>query len=312
MIETAVGGKLVSVPLQVTDENRLQLLLILLAGFFGGLYLIYSGFQTWRLARLMQNTPTEKVRSIAVGRTELEGVARPHEQTTDPPYEEASCVYVDWTAKRREKTRDEDGNVEYEWRTVASGTDAHQFELEDDTGRVLVRGDEGPEFEVLQDDHETEVTYSRGESPPREVVSFVYGEPDREAATSGAPRAGADEDEGLLEEAVDAVAAAASGGNELTDTDRRRKYRQSVVPVGTEAYVFGSAEPRDAGMEGGQQDMLEIREDPASERFVVADTKEKRLREQYSKMGPIKTVVGLALSSVALYLLLRWGYVPLG
>ena len=90
-----------------------------------------------------------------------------------------------------------------------------------------------------------------------------------------------------------------------------------MLPAGVEGYIFGSVEPRaDAEMGDGQQDLLEIRRDGGTDEFLVADTSEERLQDRYSSRGPLKTGVGLVLSPLALFLLLRWyggalGTVPL-
>jgi len=292
----------------VEDEDTLELLALLVGGFFFGLYLVYDGFDTWQTARLIQDTPTSNVRSMAVGRTELEGRVRRREQTIDPPYYQGDCVYVSWEAERREKYTDEDGNTKYRWETIADGTEAVKFDLEDDTGRVLVRGDMGAEFDIFEDKKQTTRIYSRGEAPPEEVTSFMrrarrrWNEPDP---------AGADDDS-LFESAVEFVTDTVRGGADpLTDTSNRRRYSQQVLPVGSQAYVLGSAEPVDgARVDSGQADLLEVRRDEGADEFLIVDAKEDRVQDHYSKMGPIKTVGGLTLSAVTLYLLLRWFYVP--
>jgi len=60
-----------------------ELLVLLPAGFMFGLYLIYKGTDKYRKYALVRNTATERIRSMALGRTELEGVARPAEKVLD-------------------------------------------------------------------------------------------------------------------------------------------------------------------------------------------------------------------------------------
>ena len=208
-----------------------------------------DGYDTRKTLRLVQDTATSKVRSMPVGRVELQGEVASHGRTFDPPYHETECVYVDWAAKRREKHTDEDGNTHYTWETVASGTRAAPFDIDDGTGRATVHGDiDAAEFDVDDNDRHW-VTCGRGESPPDEVVE----------------------------------------------------------------YVFGGAEPvEDASMDAGQQDLLEVTDDASTEDLLVADDPEEELRGEYSTEAPLKSVGGLALSAVALYLLLSWYAVPLG
>lgn len=290
-------------------EEFLGLLAVLLLGFFGGLYLVYDGFQTWKMYRLVQDTPTARVRSMAVGRTELEGTVREHDRTVEPPYTDNRCVYVNWKAERREQYQDDEGNTKYRWETVGEGTEKIPFELEDDTGSALVRADEGAEFDIFDEANQVSVTYARGETPPEQVTAFV----DRFHRRQRSENPNADPDDGVFESAVDLVTDMFAGsGDPLTDTSNRRRYEQTVMPVGSEAYLFGSAEPREnVSMDAGQEELLEVRRDEGSGEFLVVDVEEERVRERYSSAGPAKTVGGLAVSAVALYLLLEWYYVPL-
>ena len=296
------------------SEDATEVLAMLCGGFLLGLYLMYDGYDTWKTLRLMQDTATSKVRSMPVGRVELQGEVVSYGRTFDPPYHETACVYVDWAAKRREKHTDEDGNTHYTWETVASGTRAAPFDLDDGTGRATVRGDiDAAEFDVDDDDNRHRVTYGRGESPPDEVVEFIRRARGNHPSQQQADGEDQEGDEGLLGEVVDTVTDLAGGSTPLTRTNRKRRYTQRVLPVGNETYVLGGAEPvEDASMDAGQQDLLEVTDDASTEDLLVADDPEKELRGEYSTAAPAKGVGGLALSAVTLYLLLSWYAVPFG
>ncbi|WP_340101804.1 GIDE domain-containing protein [Salinibaculum salinum] len=296
-----------------SGDDTFDLLVILLVGFFGGLYLIYDGFTTWQLARLIQDTPTAKVRSMAVGRTELEGVVREHDGTIDVPHTDEPCVYISWDAERRERHTDEDGDVHYTWETVADGTEALWFDLEDDTGRVLVRADlDRPEFDIRDAGHSTTDTFYQGERPPSEVTDFIREfrqrtkESRRSEKTTERSEGG-----GLFDRAIDFATDMLDANDPLSNTSKRRRYSQTILPLGTEIYLYGSAEPREGGrMATSEADLLEIRRDSGTGEFLVADVSEDKLQNSYSKWGPIKTVGGLVLSAVALYFLLSMFLFP--
>jgi len=148
----------------------------------------------------MEDTPTAKIRSMAVGRMEVEGTIRKDESTLQPPYTNGECVYVSWTAEERERYTDEDGNTKYRWETVADGTEAVSFYLEDGTGRVLVRADTGAEFDIFDSANKTSATYGRGESPPS-VMSFIRRTRKRRDADDPEEA----DDDNLFESAVDLV-----------------------------------------------------------------------------------------------------------
>lgn len=286
-----------------SGDDEGDLFFMVLFGFAAGLYLIYDGFDTWQLGRLVQDTPTSKVRSMPVGRVELEGTARKREGSVTPPLTDEECVYVNWKAEKREKYTDDDGNTRYRWETIASGTENFPFDLEDDTGKVRIRTDrDDPEFDIRQGDHDWQQTYGQGESAPTAVRRFVRGDGDPTGVT--VPDDG--NDGGLLDRAVDVVTSDAA--DSLAATANKRRYSETVLPIDSHVYVLGGAEPREnAEMESTQADLLEVREDPGSGEFLISDTKEEQLQDAYSKWGPLKSLGGLALSAGCLFILL-WKY----
>lgn len=299
--------------LQSGGDDEIVILVVLLLAFFGGIYLVYDGFTTWQLARLIQDTPTAKVRSMAVGRTELEGVVREHDGAIGVPYTDEECVHIDWDAERRERHVDDDGDVQYTWETVASGTETLWFDLEDETGRVLVRGDvDAPEFDIRDDGHSTIDTFYQGEAAPAQVREFIRSFRDR---TEGRKRDDANDSEsaggGMFDRMFDAASDLFEDGDPLSGTHRRRRYSQTILPVGTDIYLFGSAEPKQGGsMESSEADLLEVRRDSGTGEFLIADIGEEQLQDSYSKLGPLKIGVGLVLSAVGLYSLLSMYLLP--
>jgi len=98
-----------------------------------GCALFAHGFVLWRRKRAIEDTPTAKVRSVALGAAELEGVAR----QKDPLVAPVSGLPCAWY--RYQIERETHSGKEREWTTVASGDSADwPFYLEDTTGRVRV------------------------------------------------------------------------------------------------------------------------------------------------------------------------------
>jgi len=153
------------------DDSNLPL--VLGAVFLIGLGLIYLGWKKWRVSRLVKNTPIQRARSAAVGRTELQGRARDVGLTYEQPYADGECVYRQWQVEEYQKDSDPDDNTR-EWVMVDSGTDVAPFYVEDDTGRVLVDTTQGPTFEI-SDENSYTTTVDAGEDPPPEVQSFSTG-----------------------------------------------------------------------------------------------------------------------------------------
>lgn len=94
------------------------------AGFFGG------GFYCLRIKRLIENTPTSRIRSLAMGMVELNGHAR-RKYALVSPATQTACV---WYRLRRYRRNEKSG-----WQlTRQSDSGAVPFLLDDGTGTITV------------------------------------------------------------------------------------------------------------------------------------------------------------------------------
>lgn len=152
-----------------TDPKVLAALVI---GLLLGLGLLYFGFKTYRISRLIKNTPPEKVRSAAVGRTELHGTAVPKDYIFEQPFTDGECLYADIEVEEYREYNDEDRNDE--WVTIFSKTLAPAFYLDDGTGRMLVDADSGTSFEIGDENSYSE-TVRASNMPSEQVQDFLGG-----------------------------------------------------------------------------------------------------------------------------------------
>ena len=92
-----------------------------------GLFL--SGFRDFRLKRLIENTPTSRIRSMAMGLAEVNGVIECRSLVT-APFSGRSCAAwnVDVSVQGRKNA----------WTVVHRATSGHPFFLRDETGVALV------------------------------------------------------------------------------------------------------------------------------------------------------------------------------
>lgn len=263
--------------------------------FVGGLFAIYWGWTRYRRYRLVRDTPTAKARSVAVGRAELEGRARPADGALSAPFSDEACLYADWEVEEYRYDPDDD---RHEWVTIASGELTAPFFLEDDTGRILVKGDEGAEFD-LSDDHRTVHTVSGNESPPAAIEAFIEAEQGDVDLTT------------ILGDGVGSVAEVFTDDGRIGHSSNRRRYTQTILPTGERTYVFGSAQPvpvsavpdRDAG---ANEELLAVEADGGTGLFFISDRPEERLQTHYKRMAPLAIVGGLAASAIGLYFILSW------
>lgn len=233
-------------------------------GFFVGLYFIYSGVDTYRKERLIQDTSTERVRSMAVGRTELEGIAHEIDSPLQQPFADGECLYASWEIE--EYTKDP-GDDHRSWDTVDSGAYTEPFYLEDETGRVVV-------------DATTDATWELSEELTRRWTSNSGSTPNQ------------------------TIAGFCSQQGISTMRSRRRRYTQTILPPQTSIYVLGEATPRDVDDVGDDSQRLKIQRDAGSDRFIISDMDEQQLASYYGKRAPLYAIGGLVLSAGCLYYIL--------
>ena len=98
------------------------------AGLATGPWIYYRGFRTLRTRRLIANTPTARIRSMAMGLVEINGVVEPR-STLRAPFSGNPCAY--WEVDVAIQTR-------RSWRIVHRNQSGNPFYLSDDTGVALV------------------------------------------------------------------------------------------------------------------------------------------------------------------------------
>jgi hypothetical protein len=114
-------------------EGDPRWLVALAFGLGAGVFLFVRGFSAWRHMRLVEDTPTSRVRSMALGRVEVRGRAE-GKGPLAAPLTGRSCVWYRW------RIEEEVGDSRHRrWRTLEQGSsDAWPFYVEDETGQVLV------------------------------------------------------------------------------------------------------------------------------------------------------------------------------
>lgn len=290
-------GAAPATPLASTDSILGMGVLFLL-----GLGLVYFGFDKYRTGRLIANTPTEKCRSVALGRTELQGTAVPEDEPAEAPFSGEDCVAAAYEIEEYRSTDDES-----EWVTVEAGNVAVPFHVEDDTGRVRVSAEDA-EIDV-SDEHVSERTVESGSSPPDRIASFVEDGPtvgvkstaDRTDKLLSSVNLTTDVDEfvgNLLQSGVSEYTGV------RTDSSTERRYTEEILPPGEDVYVFGGAVERDEpGL--ANEERVEVTVDDMTGEFLVADRAEQDLASEYKRAAPLWMGGGVLLSAGALYLLLQ-------
>ncbi len=107
-----------------------------------GFVALYFSFRAFRIRRKIEDTPTSKVRSIAMGLVEVMGRVTANETLTSP-YSKKKCVYYSYTLEELRETKTFDSAKKRwvkrrDWVMIRSETESRRFFIEDETGRVLV------------------------------------------------------------------------------------------------------------------------------------------------------------------------------
>ncbi len=144
-------------------ESIGELLLYSTVGFFAGIYFFAQGLYRFRRKRLIEDTPTSKIRSIALGPVELYGRVVPAGGVLKSPFSNKECVYYKWKAEELV------GGKFKHCVTIQEGEGKVKFLLKDDIGEVLVNPSEA-EIRV-KDDYE----YATGifHKTPENVKEFL-------------------------------------------------------------------------------------------------------------------------------------------
>ena len=116
----------------VSSHDQGKIVIYSAIGASVGVYLFFRGFRMLQLKRLIQNTPSSKVRSASMGLVELNGMpvgpnTIPAGITGDP------CFYYRAEAWERVQS-----GRSSEWKRVADESLFVPFFLQDDTGRMLI------------------------------------------------------------------------------------------------------------------------------------------------------------------------------
>jgi len=147
-------------------NSKPEILLFVIAGFFGGFVLLALGFIWFRKRMLIENTPTSKVRSLAMGLVEVYGKVASAGTMLKSPFGGDDCVYYKYHIDEYRQT-----GKNAHWVTVRKGEERMRFYLDDGTGQVLV----DPKGAGIETSEDYRYDSGWGKDPPRMVMDFLDG-----------------------------------------------------------------------------------------------------------------------------------------
>jgi hypothetical protein len=130
-----------------------------------GSYAFVHGFQALRVQRLIQDTPTAKLRSLAMGLVEVEGKVQARSRV-NAPFTGRDCAW--WEVELQTLSQNNKGLKS--WNTVYKEQSGHPFYLTDSTGTAMVypQGAEMRAGDLVQEE-------THGLGVPEPYSSFMAG-----------------------------------------------------------------------------------------------------------------------------------------
>ena len=303
-----------------------------------GLALVWRSVRYYRIGTLVLDTPTEKVRSASIGRTELRGTAVPAEYVIDRPFSEGQCLYADYRVRQR---------VYHErpvkaYATIFEHTVAVHFYLDDGTGRVRVdadgntrvslsdanartHGSKNPYiFEFLREntgltgtvqdllpgdeafDPEA-VARARRQQLVRLERQYGSFEHVPRPALNDSTALGADSGWSVptLKQTVRwlwrVIHFTPKRSGDVSDSMTHRRFGEAVLPIEASVYVFGGAKtpPADADID------LMLTEDPTTEELLVSDRPAAATGNSFRRWSYAFLELGLSAMALGLWVVLN-------
>ena len=234
-----------------------------------GLVCIYFGYIQLKKKHLVDNIPTSKIRSIAMGLVEICGVVVPFSKMNvlKSPFTKKDCVYYKYTIEEYQSH-----GKNSSWVTIKKGIDCMKFYLKDETGRVII-DPRGADVRISLDN---EFNSSLGKDPPELVKQFLEK---------------SDVDfEGLI-----------------FKINKTMRYREYFIKPDDKLYIMGTAGDNpsvdDASVSEGVKDIM-IKKGKHEKFFLISDKPEKKVSLDFFAMSMFLFVVGGVMLILSLIMLL--------
>jgi len=236
---------------------------------FGSIFYIIA-FYFLRIKHFIQNTPTSKIRSIAMGFAEICGKVLSFDvnQILISPFSEQKCVYYKYTIEEYRSS-----GKHSSWVTIKQGIEKRLFYLEDETGHILVDPDKASIDVSLSNEYESRM----GRDPPYNVIKFLEGQNIRF--------------EGIL-----------------FGINKAMRFREYLIKPEDQLYIIGTVEDnpfvKDATVIDGVTDMI-MKKGKNIKFFCISDKNEKQLLLKYILIPPVLFIFGSIVMILTIIAILK-------
>src|SRR3989344_2799718 len=249
-------------------------------GFVVGGFLLFKGFQWFKLKRLIEDIPTSKIRSIAMGLVEIAGRALPYkDDILVSPITKQKCLFylfiVEGYIERMDKRR------RYKaWEIVGTGSKyVPHFCLEDETGKVLVKTEKAKGLDRARSISESDYKYDL----PRENLA----------------------------EMEFPIAALKSIFDTKLAMAEKLRYYELIVRPGDTLYIMGTAGDNPLVEEGTAQQGVEdimMHKGKYEKAFYISEKQERGVVKKLQRDSILGIGIGAAFMIISFtIILIKWG-----
>ncbi len=241
------------------------------------------GFIWLRQKRLIENTPTSKIRSIAMGLVEIKGqVLLERGKTLKTPFLNKDCIYYEYYIEEYQTYLDSKGQPKSKWVVLDSGSNSTNFYLKDDTGSVLV-DPRGANISRSYNYHHYKFDTKFEKDFPENIKRFV------------------------IDNKLDF--------EKFLGLNKRIKYREVFIAPKDELYIFGTAGDNpfkeEATSRKGVEDIMIQRGNynkkrPYDNFYCISNKSEREILEKFKWKVPLSIFGGVLLMIVGLIVILKY------
>ena len=227
-----------------------------------GIFFLIFGLKSFKEKRMIENIPTSNIRSIAMGLVEIFGRVVPlKDNISKSPFSDKDCVYYKY---RVEELRSSGKNTH--WVTIDKGEKHNLFNLEDETGSVLI-DPMGAKIDIPIDN---KYNSSLGKDPPETAKRFL--------ATRNIRWEG-----------------------RIFGINKTMRYSEYFIAPGDKLYIMGTAGDnpyvKEASAERGVEDIM-IKKGKFEKFYYISDNQEDAVLFKFK----VKTYGGIMIGSILIIL----------
>ena len=257
---------------------------IIFSGIFtiAGFSSIMSGYKQFKKSSLIKNTPTSRIRSIAMGPVEIKGTVQPFNANLISPFTQKECIY--WKVEIYEyKKTSEDSS---DWVKIFEKENSSEFMLQDETGKVLV-DPTGAEISLIKPSFETQKNIDKNK-----VIDYVN------QLTKNA--------KSIIETPDSLGIDAAHPLSPWIIFAGQQRYKEWVIPQGKELFIIGNATENPYTLIGNFQKSEEnVMIVKGNESFLISDSSENETVNRYFVSWMVSLIAGLIVICMGVYIILK-------